>query len=145
MHLIYYDAIFVYLILNQFDNMQDYRKLDTWRKAHKFALEIYEIVNEFPKIEIYSLTDQLKRASVSMPANIAEGCGRQTPKELLRYLYIAFGSACEVEYYLLLAKDLDYISETDFQRLAHGIEEIKKMISGLMSKVEEDIEKFSYK
>jgi four helix bundle protein len=83
--------------------MQDFRKLVAWRKAHELTLRVYDVTASFPKDEVYGLTSQMRRASSSIPANIAEGCGRNGNAELARFVYIALGSASELEYHLLLA------------------------------------------
>ena len=85
--------------------MKDFRQLKVWEKAHHLALEVYKTTATFPKEEIYGLTSQLRRASVSIPTNIAEGCGRNTNADFARFLQIAMGSASETEYELILAHD----------------------------------------
>lgn len=86
--------------------MKDFRNLRVWEKAHHLTLEIYRVTSAFPKEETYGLTSQIRRACVSIPANVAEGCGRDSEAELLRYLKIAMGSSSELEYELLLANQL---------------------------------------
>jgi four helix bundle protein len=86
--------------------MKDFKDLKVWQKAHEMTVAIYSASRTFPREEIYGLTGQLRRASVSVGANIAEGCGRRSDGEFLRFLQIARGSASEVEYHLLLARDL---------------------------------------
>jgi len=86
--------------------MRDFRKRKVWEKAHELALDAYHVTASFPREELYGITAQLRRAAVSIPANIAEGCGREGEAELRRFLRIALGSANELEYHLLLAKDL---------------------------------------
>ena len=98
--------------------MQDFHKLKVWEKAHAVALEIYTVTKQFPKEENYGLTSQLRRSAASIPTNIAEGCGRGTQKELAQFLQIAMGSACEVEYLLLLSHELEYIAESEFENLS---------------------------
>jgi four helix bundle protein len=115
--------------------MQDYRKLAVWKRAHKLTLLVYGFTSKFPREEVYGLTSQIRRAASSIPANLAEGCGRETNAELARFLQIALGSANELEYHLLLAKDLGYLSEASFGANAQEASEIKKMLSGLLSKV----------
>src|ERR1043165_2688426 len=90
--------------------MQNYKDLKVWESAHQFTLNVYEATKSFPKEEIYSLTNQLKRASSSIPANIAEGCGKNTKLDFANFLNISLGSSNESEYLLLLAKDLNYLS-----------------------------------
>ncbi|MEP7292950.1 MAG: four helix bundle protein, partial [Chloroflexota bacterium] len=89
--------------------MQDFKKLQVWMKAHVFTLALYRATSAFPKEEVYGLTSQMRRAAVSIPANIAEGCGRSSNAELARFLHISMGSASEVEYYLVLAHDLEFL------------------------------------
>lgn len=99
------------------NSIKSFRDLNIWKEAHRLVLEIYKITNNFPKEEIYGLTPQLRRASVSIPSNIAEGMGRNTTKELLSFLYNARGSLSEVLYQLLLAKDLKYIEESVYKSI----------------------------
>ena len=115
--------------------MQDFRKLQVWQKSHQFVLAVYAVTAVFPESERYGLTSQIRRAAASIPANIAEGCGRETNSELRRFLYIAMGSASEVDYHLLLARDLDMVAATEYQRLLTGIEEVKRMITGLIQRL----------
>jgi hypothetical protein len=115
--------------------MQNYKDLKVWEKAHLFALEIYRVTKLFPKEEIYTLTSQMKRAATSIPANIAEGCGKKGQSEFAHFLNIALGSANESEYFLLLAKDLNYFENETFEILNKNINEIKAMLISLISKV----------
>ena len=91
--------------------MRDFRKLKVWEKAHHFTLQVYEITNNFPHDERFGLTVRLRRAAASVPTNIAEGCGRNSERELARFMGIAAGSANEVEYQLILARDLNYVRD----------------------------------
>ena len=111
--------------------VRDFRRLKVWEKSHVLTLEVYELSGSFPKAERYGLTSQLRRASVSISANIAEGCGRETQVEFARFLDIAMGSASEVEYLLLLANDLEYIQEDDYASIVAQVIEIKRMLAGL--------------
>lgn len=115
--------------------MQNYKDLLVWQKAHLFTLKIYKAVARFPKEEVYALTSQLKRASYSIPSNIAEGCGRSTQNDLARFLNIALGSANEVDYFILLSIDLNYIESEEAQELSSSINEIKAMLISLIQKV----------
>lgn len=108
--------------------MRDFSKLFIWQKSHKLVMSIYDITNKFPKSEMFGLTSQIRRASSSIPINISEGCGRESNKDFARFLQIAIGSACEVEYELLLAKELQYIGEIDYQNLSKEVITIRKMI-----------------
>jgi four helix bundle protein len=94
--------------------MKDFRDIKVWQKAHDLTLEIYKATRSFPKDELYTLVSQIRRASVSIPANVAEGCGRGTDSELRQFLQIAMGSASELEYHLVLARDLGYLEATLF-------------------------------
>ena len=115
--------------------MQNYRDLKVWSKAHEFTVKIYEVSKQFPKEEIYGVTSQIRRAASSIPANIAEGCGKFTQLDLARYLNIAMGSANESEYFLLLSKDLSYLSIDNFEILNKMINEIKAMLISFIGKV----------
>jgi four helix bundle protein len=115
--------------------MRDYRRLAVWEKSHQLALLTYAVKGHFPKDEIYSLTSQIRRSATSIPSNIAEGCGRNSDPELRRFLYIAMGSANEVEYQFLLAKDLGYLSEDEYTSLNSGLDEVKRMLPGLINRI----------
>ena len=115
--------------------MKDFRSLKVWEKSHFISLEIYRITKGFPKEEQFNLTSQLRRAITSIPTNLAEGCGRGSDKDFKRFVQIAMGSASEAEYLILLSKDLNYISEKEFNKLILEIQEIKKMLSSLISKL----------
>jgi four helix bundle protein len=114
--------------------MQNYKELRVWEKAHFFTLKVYEVSKLFPKDEIYSLPNQLRAAS-SIPANIAEGCGKNSPLEFADFLNIAPGSANEAEYFLILSKDLKYLVEDIFTELNDNVNEIKAMLISLIAKV----------
>jgi four helix bundle protein len=113
--------------------MQDFRNLRVWQKAHAFVLSVYRWTGNFPQHELFGLRSQVRRATVSIPANIAEGCGRGTDPDFRRSVHIAFGSACEVEYFLLLAHDLGYLPSEDHVRLTDEVVEVKRMLSGLLA------------
>jgi four helix bundle protein len=115
--------------------MQNYKDLKVWEKAHEFTLRVYDITRSFPKEEIYSLTNQLRRAASSIPANIAEGCGKNSQADFANFLNIGLGSANESEYYLLLSKDLLYLKLDVFEILNKIINEIKAMLIALINKV----------
>ena len=121
--------------------MRDYKKYDIWKLSHLLTLEIYMITENFPKEEVFGLTSQIRRASSSVGINIVEGCGRGSDEDFKRFLRNASGSAFEVEYILLLSKDLNYISEEKFLELSPKAEELKMKISKLILKIEEDINK----
>ena len=115
--------------------MKDFRQLKVWEKAHQLTLDIYRITASFPRAETYGLTSQLRRASSSICANLAEGCGRDGDAELARFCAIARGSASELEYHLLLARDLQLVTVQDHDKLAGEATEIKRMLTGLMQKL----------
>lgn len=118
--------------------MQNYKDLRVWSKSHELTLEIYKATMNFPKDELYSLTSQIRRASSSIPANIAEGCGKNTSNDFAKYLNISLGSANETEYFILLSKDLGYLSNDKYETLNKLINEIKAMLILLIQKVRTD-------
>lgn len=115
--------------------MKDFRDLKIWNASHNLALEIYKITRDFPPEEKFGITSQLKRAALSIPTNIAEGCGRGSDSDFSRFLQIAFGSASEVEYLLLFCFELKFLDETEYSKLSNDIVEIKKSISALIKKL----------
>ena len=119
--------------------MREFRKIKVWEKAHKYVLEIYQVTKDFPKEELFGITNQIRRASVSIPNNIAEGCGRKSKKELSNFLNISMGFASEVEYLLLLSYDLHYLKD-EYQILNENLIEIRKMLNVFMQKIENDID-----
>jgi four helix bundle protein len=117
--------------------MLDYRKLKVWQKSHEFVLKIYKATSSLPREEMYSLVSQIRRAAVSIPSNISEGCGRYGNRELKHFMSITMGSANEVEYQLLLAKDLGYIKIDDYDALNRDIIEIRKMLASYIKRIAE--------
>ncbi|MGA3164855.1 MAG: four helix bundle protein [Terriglobia bacterium] len=115
--------------------MQDFKNLQVWEKSHALALAVYKATRDFPKEELYTLTSQLRRAAGSVPANISEGCGRGGDPEFGRFLQMAMGSASEMEYHLLLAHDLRYLSDDHFKQLTADVVEVKRMLASLLGKV----------
>jgi four helix bundle protein len=115
--------------------MKDFRELKVWEKAHEMALRAYRLTEEFPRHELFGMASQIRRCSVSIPANIAEGCGRLGNTELHRFLQIACGSASELEYHLLLARDLGYLSAADHLSTQKQLLEMKRMLVALTRKV----------
>ena len=115
--------------------MKDFKSLKAWGKAHELTLRVYSATKTFPKDELFGLTSQLRRACASIPANIAEGCGRSGDAELARFLSIAAGSASEVEYHLLLAHELDYLSHTEYEQLDADVNELKRMLTSFIQKL----------
>jgi four helix bundle protein len=120
--------------------MRNYRDLQVWGKAHNLTLELYRISRQFPQEETYGVTSQLRRAAVSIGANLAEGCGRRTSTELARFVRIAMGSASELDYHLLLCRDLGFIIGDDFTSSAAKLTEVRKMLTSFLQSVEEQIE-----
>ena len=116
--------------------MQRFTELKVWQRSHALVLEIYRITRGFPSDERFALTSQLRRAATSVPTNIAEGSRRQSNQEYARFLNIAQGSMAEVEYLLILSRDLGYIPPDGFDRLAAEVDEIARMLHGLRAKVE---------
>jgi four helix bundle protein len=115
--------------------VKDCKGLKVWDKAHELTLKIYSATKTFPREEIFGLTSQLRRACASIPANIAEGCGRSGDAELARFLVIASGSASEVEYHLLLAHDLGYLNDAEYRQLDEEVNELKRMLTAFINKL----------
>lgn len=115
--------------------MRDFRKYNIWELSHKLTLDIYTVSREFPQNESYSIVSQIRRASASIPTNIAEGCGRDSDAEFNRFLTIAMGSASETEYLLILSKDLQYINDEHFENLNSKVNIIKQKIYSLKQKL----------
>jgi four helix bundle protein len=109
--------------------VRGFRTLKVWGKGHRLTLDLYEATSRFPGHVAYGLTSQLRRCSASIPANIAEGCGKSGAAELGRFLLISTGSASELEYQLLLAHDLGYLAPDQHRNLTHQAQEVKKMLS----------------
>jgi four helix bundle protein len=109
--------------------MRDFRELKVWQKAHQLALSVYKATRPFPREEVYGLTGQMRRACTSIPANIVEGSGRGTDPEVVRFLQIAMGSAAELEYFLLLARDLGYLNGTIHDHLASEVIQVRRMLN----------------
>ncbi len=118
--------------------MRDFREVKVWEKSHHLTLAVYKITGKFPREEQYGLTSQIRRSCTSIPANIAEGCGRGGVAELARFLQIAMGSASELEYYFLLARDLAYLKPSDYEQLTNGVTEVKRMLTAFIQKLRAD-------
>ena len=119
-------------------NVKDFRDLQVWQKAHQLTLMVYRLTASFPRDERYGLTSQLRRSSSSIAANLAEGCGRNGDAELARFCSIAMGSASELEYHLLLARDLKLLTVTAYAEVAQQTTEVKRMLTGLIQKLTAD-------
>jgi len=117
--------------------MKDFRKLKVWELAHEFVLLLYRETNSFPIDEQYGVTSQVRRAAVSVPSNIAEGCGRNSDAELRRFCEIAMGSASEVEYQLLLCRDLNFLSNDQHHLLEGRLLDCKRMLNSFIRTLRE--------
>jgi four helix bundle protein len=118
--------------------VRSFRDLRVWSAAHQLTLAVYAASCRFPKDELYGLTSQLRRSAASIPANIAEGCGRSTVPDFVRFLNIAGGSASELEYHLLLAHDLRLLAADDYADLSHQTMDVKRMLTRLTQKLTAD-------
>lgn len=114
--------------------MKGFKDLQVWRKAHELTLAVYGRTRCFPHKELYGLTSQMRRSAASIPANIAEGCGRRSDGEMCRFLQIARGSASEIEYHVLLARDLHLLRDDEYRRLSQQADEVQRMLTGLIQR-----------
>ena len=119
--------------------IQSFTDLEVWRKTHSLVLMIYKITKNFPKQEIFSLTNQMCRAAVSITSNIAEGFARQSFKEKLQFYYIALGSLTELQNQVLIAKDLGYLNQADFNKIVKQTIVFRKMLNAFISKTKKFI------
>src|SRR3990172_1950462 len=115
--------------------MRDFRGLKVWEKAHHLTVAVYEDTATFPRNELFGLVSQIRRSCVSIPANIAEGCGKNSEAEFVRFLSIAFSSAIELEYHILLANDLNFLKNNDYEHMNVQVIEVKRMLAGLIRKI----------
>jgi four helix bundle protein len=118
--------------------MQNFRDLKVWEKAHAMTLRVYAVTRGFPIEERYGLTSQMRRAASSVPANIAEGCVRSSDRDFARFLHTAMGSASELEYFALLARDLEFVDGAGYESLATALQEVKRMLTALIGRVRAD-------
>ncbi len=118
--------------------MRDFKELKVWQRSHKLALAIYKATLTFPKEEMYGLTSQMRRSCVSIAANIVEGCGRNGNVEFARFLQIAIGSASELEYLLLLSRDIGLLQTPDYDQLMTELSQVKKMLITFTKKLKAD-------
>jgi four helix bundle protein len=116
--------------------VKDFRDLKVWEKAHAVTLEMYRVTNSFPRDERYGLTSQIRRCSASIAANIAEGCGRRGNGEFHRFLQVASGSASELDYHLLLARDLCFLGNDQYGLIAKQLGELRRMLTALILRVD---------
>jgi four helix bundle protein len=112
--------------------MHNFKELKVWTRSKDLAVKVYQITSGFPIEEKFGLTSQMRRCSVSVPSNIAEGCGRNTDKQLVQFLTMAMGSLAELETQLIVANELLFISKTDFEIVASEVNEIQKMLRSLI-------------
>ena len=118
--------------------VSSYRDLIVWQKAMDMTESLYRIVKKLPKEETYALSDQMRRAAISIPSNIAEGFGRNSKKEYLQFLYIANGSICELETQLMLCVRINYLKESEIQSILTLLSEIGKIIMTITKKLNSD-------
>ncbi len=118
--------------------MQDFRNLNVWQKAHELALGTYRSTAAFPREEMYGLTVQMRRAAASVAANLAEDCCRQGDIEFSRFAQISLGSVSELDYHLLLARDLAYLPVSDYDRLTGLLQETRRMLISLIQRLRKD-------
>jgi four helix bundle protein len=116
--------------------LRNYKDLKVWQRSYKLCLEIYRVTKGFPKEERYGLTSQIRRAAASVPSNIAEGYGRKTTPEYIKFLYVAYGSNCELETQILLSGDLGYIETDKLKKLQNEIGEVERMLKALIKSLE---------
>ncbi|TDP02348.1 four helix bundle protein [Flavobacterium sp. 245] len=118
--------------------MSHFRKILVWQKSMSLVSKIYKATRTFPKEEIFGLTSQIRRSSVSIPSNIAEGSGRESSKDFLRFLYISLGSIFEMQTQLEIAKNIIYINEEEFNLLYEDSREIERMLASLIKKIKDN-------
>ncbi len=116
--------------------VRTFKDLLVWQKSYDLCLRIYRITKDFPKIEQYGITPQLRRAALSIPSNISEGCGRRGTKEFIQFLYIAYGSNCELETQIMISRDLDFIDSQMAEELLSDIGNVERMLKGLIKSLE---------
>lgn len=115
--------------------LKSYKELIVWQKSLELTVLIFKATTRYPKTEIYGLISQMRRASVAIPSNIAEGYGRKSKKEFIQFLWIAYGSALELETQLILSKNLKFISNEEFEKVNSLLQEICKMLNSMKSKL----------
>lgn len=115
--------------------MRNFQELAIWQRSHLLTLKIYSVTKNFPKDEMFGIISQMRRSSSSIPTNIAEGCGRNSNPEMKRFSVMATGSASELEYQLILSKDLQYLSEAIYKELQNELIEIRKMIHSFIKNI----------
>lgn len=118
--------------------MSSYKDLDVWNKSFELCVSVYEVTKSFPKEELYGLTSQIRRAGISIPSNISEG-SKRGKREFLQFLKIAHGSGAETETQLLLAFRLGYVSEVDFKRVSGDLDDVMRMLSAFINKLQQTV------
>ncbi|MBT8244437.1 MAG: four helix bundle protein [Winogradskyella sp.] len=119
--------------------MVNYKNYTVWQKSHHLVLKIYKTTGAFQKSEQFNFVSQINRTALSIPTNIAEGCGRETQKELIRFLYIASGSAHELDYLILASTELGFVKKVDSENLIKNVDEIKKMLFSLIKTIKKTL------
>lgn len=114
------------------EKVRTHKDLDVWKESIEIVKDMYKITSTYPKEEIYALTSQIRRCSISIPSNIAEGAARNSNKEFIQFLYIALGSCAEIDTQLIISKELGYITSGEYEKLSKSIEKIKSKILGLI-------------
>lgn len=121
--------------------MHNFKELKVWQEARTLVKATYQLSKAFPEDERFGLTNQIRRSAISIPSNIAEGCGRKTDKDFCHFLYVSQGSAFELETQLILALDLEYISQETFDTIEIEVTKVQKMLNGLINSIESKINK----
>jgi four helix bundle protein len=121
--------------------MKDFHNLKVWERAHSLTLALYKVTQNFPKGELYGLTSQIRRSSSSIPMNIAEGCGRDSQAEMTHFFLIAMGSSSELEYQIILAHDLQYLEENEFNEVSSELTEVRRMLNAYIQKLKSTLPK----
>jgi four helix bundle protein len=116
--------------------LRNYKDLNVWQKAYNFCLDVYRFTGKFPKEENFCMVSQMRRAAISVPSNIAEGYGRKTTKEYIQFLYIAYGSLCELETQILLSGDLKYLGSEQLKESQSNLGDIERMLKSLIRSLE---------
>jgi len=116
--------------------IRTFKDLLVWQKSYEVCLKIYRVSKDFPRIEQYGITPQIRRAALSVPSNIAEGCGRKGTKEFIQALYIAYGSNCELETQIMIARDLNFIDSQKAEELIADIASVERMLKALIKSLE---------
>jgi four helix bundle protein len=118
--------------------VQNFRDIKVWQKGHQLTLDVYKLTNAYPKSELFALTSQMRRAAMSVPANVAEGCVQSSDAGFAKFLYHPLGSASELEYYFELSKDLEFIKPDAYETLFKKVTEVKRMLTPFINKLKAD-------